>query len=389
MNILFLIGVYPNIGGTEKIATILANQFASQGGRVCIASFEQPMLELSSELDRGVALRKLESPILSRSNVEILRGIIAEFKIDIIMNQWCLPFYTTMLCNRAIKGTNCKLLSVLHGVPNNSLKVILAQKGVEGAKNLFTRAINRTKLFLTHQIIKRSIKYTYKNSDRYILLSKGYVPIFQEYTNVKDLSKLVVIGNPVTISTDYSTNYLAHKKRQILYVGRMDIDNKRVDRIIDIWADIYDDYEDWELVLVGGGSHLETLERSVAQRAIKRVTFTGFVKEDPIQYYKDASILMLTSDLEGFGLVIVEGMSYGVVPVVYGSTPSFFDIIDHEKSGFITDAPYSHAQNVSMLRSLIDDPKILSTMSIEAQNRSKSFLLGRVIDQWNQLLKSL
>ena len=71
----------------------------------------------------------------------------------------------------------------------------------------------------------------------------------------------------------------------------------------------------------------------------------GFQVSPPIQHYKEASIFLLTSDLEGFGLVVIESMSYGVVPVVYGSYEAIYDIIDNGKSGLITPIPYNSQKN--------------------------------------------
>ena len=39
-NILFFIGKYPNFGGTERITTLLANQFCQQGFGVTILACE-------------------------------------------------------------------------------------------------------------------------------------------------------------------------------------------------------------------------------------------------------------------------------------------------------------------------------------------------------------
>ena len=69
MNILFLMGIYPNYGGVEKVTTILANEFAKQGMCVSIVSFEQPVPELAGELLPGIRLYKLDYPVLTRNNI--------------------------------------------------------------------------------------------------------------------------------------------------------------------------------------------------------------------------------------------------------------------------------------------------------------------------------
>ena len=389
MNILFLIGKYPSYGGTEKITTVLANYFIEKNN-VYIVSFEQPVPELASELHNNIKLYYLSLPVLSIQNVKTMQSIIIDERIDLIINQWCLPFYTTMLCNIAIgRSQNCKLVSVLHGVPDKSKKVIVAEDLVLKQTGLLHKYLAKAKLYLVNQVIKNSVKYVYKHSDCYVVLSKGFIKSFQAYTGIKNTSKLYSIGNPITIPTEYDSSILLHKKRQILYVGRLDFENKRVNRIVEAWESIFTIYSDWELVLVGDGPHRMQLETYVKEHAIERVRFEGFVKEEPIQYYKDASILMLTSDLEGFGLVIVEGMSYGVVPLVYGSYVSVYDIIDHGKNGYITSCPYSKEQTIDYLKKLIDDEKLRLSMAEQAQKKSKKFTLESVTEQWENLFLSI
>lgn len=384
MNILFIIGKYPNYGGTEKITTVLANCFSKKGCLVAIASFEQPKPELASELDHRIKLIRLSYPVKSASNVKIIRKCIKENKIDVILNQWCLPFMVTQLINRARKNSDAKLISVLHGVPDRSKKLIVAEDRVKSTSGI-PKLLNKIKLKLTDYVIRYSCKYVYDNSDKYVVLSDAFISSFSEYSGKKDISKLVAIGNPITIATDYSTDYLPLKKNRILYVGRLDLENKRVNRIIETWELIANKFHDWSLHLVGDGPHRSDLEQYVKTHKIKNVFFHGFIQEEPTEFYKESKILMLTSDLEGFGLVIVEAMSYGVVPVVYGSYSSVYDIIKSGEDGMITSPPFSKETTARVLSELIENEKRLQKLSVNAQDKSKTFDLESTIQQWHEL----
>ena len=114
-NILFLMGVYPSYGGVEKVSTILANAFVESGHSVSIVSFEQPHPELiDKELNKNINLYKLDYPILGGGNIQKLRTIIGKQKIDILINQWAVPFYVARLCYKATQGLNCKVITVHH-----------------------------------------------------------------------------------------------------------------------------------------------------------------------------------------------------------------------------------------------------------------------------------
>lgn len=62
---------------------------------------------------------------------------------------------------------------------------------------------------------------------------------------------------------------------------------------------------------------------------MERVVFTGW--QDPESFYRDASILCLTSDFEGWGMVLTEAMTFGAVPVAFNSYAAITDIIDDGK----------------------------------------------------------
>lgn len=389
MKILFIISTYPNYGGTEKVTTFLANTFAKAKNEVHIASFEQPHPELLEELHPKVQFHSLAMPYQTHHNIKYLKRLVREQKISFIINQHCLPYYMTRLCNRIRKGTDCKLISVLHGIPNKSKKTIIAEDELAQARTTLGKLYHRMKLRLYHNIIQWSIRYTYNHSDQYILLSELFKDVFCEYARIYDTSKLMAIPNSICIRTDYETNYLPGKKKQLLYVGRMDMENKRVNRIVEAWEEIYREFPDWELILVGDGPHKPILEDYVKEKKIERVIFQVFSREEPTKYYQDASILLLTSDMEGFGMVITEGMSYGVVPIVYGSYPAIYDIINNKVSGFITHKPYSQKETVKYMKLLMNNPELRTKMAKEAIKDSKKFTMEDNVNLWSILFIKL
>ena len=88
MNILFVQGKYPNIGGVEIVSTILANHFIKHNHKVVFVSFEQPLLKISPELNENIKQYKLSYPVLSLENFKILNKVITDHKINFILNQW-------------------------------------------------------------------------------------------------------------------------------------------------------------------------------------------------------------------------------------------------------------------------------------------------------------
>ena len=130
------------------------------------------------------------------------------------------------------------------------------------------------------------------------------------------------------------------------------------------------------------------LKEYVKTHNIERVSFYGFQKEPPRRFYEKASILLLTSDLEGFGLVIIEAMQFGVVPVVYGSYVAVYDIISNGVDGFITPIPYNKTITEERLRSLMSDNQLRERMAQAAIVKSKEFTLENIVQKWYSLFKA-
>ena len=85
----------------------------------------------------------------------------------------------------------------------------------------------------------------------------GYKTELEQILKLPKQNKISVIHNSERIIEDLN---LDRKKKQIVFVGNMTYENKRVDRLLDIWGMIFERVPDWELILVGGGQEKENLQ---------------------------------------------------------------------------------------------------------------------------------
>ena len=58
-------------------------------------------------------------------------------------------------------------------------------------------------------------------------------------------------------------------------------------------------------------------------------------RKNPLRYYEHASIFMMTSAYEGWGMTVIEAMQNGVVPIVFNSYSAVYDILTDEEDGII------------------------------------------------------
>lgn len=237
---------------------------------------------------------------------------------------------------------------------------------------------------LVREISRLSLAFCVKNSHNFILLSPSFIPVAQRFSRVKEINKFLSIPNPIAISV---SDEEVSKEKEIIYVGRIEYNQKRTDRVVDIWRELEPLYPDWKLTIVGDGDDRNDLQKRIDEYGLKRVTITGFV--NPLKYYKRASILLLTSEYEGFGLVVVEAMSQGVVPVVYHSFESAKDLITDGYNGVLIEKPFSVSSFIRKVQELIAQPSYLNELSQNSRIVSVDYSIDELAKKWYQLMDNL
>lgn len=389
MNILFVLKVL-EIGGLEIVSSVLANRFSVQGHRVVVFAFTRGEGKTIDGLEDSVRQVIGKGYNASADNVSLLRNILIEEKIDVVINQWGLPLVPIKVINKARKGLDIKVISVFHNDPLENGRLQGVKTAMEKTRNPIRKAVLAIQWLVFRSITGYAMGYVYRHSDLFEVLSPSFVAHFKRFTGIRNPRRLVVQTNPVTLSSKGFEYNSANKQKEVIYVGRLDHIQKRVFRIIDTWSLICGKYPDWSLTIIGDGEERANLERMVQEKGLSRVSFEGF--RSPRDYYERASVLILTSEYEGFPLVITECMSFGVVPVVYGSYPAVYDIIEDGKDGMIvpkTAAGFDVRAMAGKLELLISDLKGLETKAHAAIDKSNNWSVERICEQWSNVLNGL
>lgn len=384
MNILFLMGAYPSVGGVERVSTILANAFVSRGMGVSIVSFEQPCPELAEkELDKAVRFHALNKPTYSDINIKLLHEILEHEHIDYIINQWVVPYFVARLCSQAMNGTKCKMISVHHNIPNSNKRIQDVKIAI--AEHRGNIIINRIKLFAVTLVSRLSLRYTISKSAKYIVLSPSFIPIAEKYVWQNNHGQMISIANPLTIAKNGKREIA--KRKEIIYVGRIEYNQKCTYRIVDIWERLEKQYPEWNLRIVGDGPDRGNLQSLIDSKELKHVKIEGF--QNPLPYYETSSILLLVSDYEGFPLVLVESMEYGVIPFVLDSFPAVHDVIDNDVNGKIISTPFNADNFATTLIDVIDDDSKREKMSQNSRKKASGYSLAPIVDKWIILFNEL
>jgi len=180
----------------------------------------------------------------------------------------------------------------------------------------------------------------------------------------------------------------------VLCVGRFYDSVKRLDRALLVFKEVLKKCPEARLVLVGDYD----LEMNVPCES--NLTFSEFLNNlnIPTQnisfegeqrhmkgYYEKASLLMLTSDSEGFGIVLIEAGAFGL-PCVIFEIPGLEDIIIDGKNGFIVEQNNIH-EMAEKINELLEDDDLRFTMGEEARNLVRRFDKNIVCQRWKHLIE--
>src|SRR5690606_970859 len=129
-----------------------------------------------------------------------------------------------------------------------------------------------------------------------------------------DPQRIFTVFNPVERQAHTIPRTQPGEECVFLYVGRMKFEGqKRIKDLLDALSQVTGE---WRLHVVGDGSDMERCQAYGRELGIDdRIVWHGW-QADPWQYVRErigaVSALLLTSAFEGFGMSLVEAMSYGI-----------------------------------------------------------------------------
>ena len=216
---------------------------------------------------------------------------------------------------------------------------------------------------------KYSIKYLSRINIRIILGENTYTDFAKLYdSNAIDkryLNRLKIIRNKVEVPSVYPEKP-ANKKLKILFVGRNGYE-KRPELFFEIAQKAFEQNLPCDFFVIGFST-----DRTIPANT----TIVGeLTKTELDQYYLQSDLLLITSSREGFPMVVLEGMGFGVVPVctAVGEIPSFIN--EQHSNGFTipnTQPETIAADFISLIKILETNRKLLEETSKNAYKTVKA-----------------
>ena len=375
-------------GGAERVAVTLANGFIRRGHQVVFLTdlFE----EQTFQLDEAVQVKSLvavSTPKYKKwfSAIRIVRKNIRKEKPYVMIGIMSLCSIIAWIASR---GLHVPVVATEHN----------SYERPQGVKfSLYDRIykFHLSKLFDVVTVLTGADKQLLRNKDN-----------------------VVVMPNPLVLEP---IKTIKQRGSVILAAGRLDNWHvKGFDVLIRAWGKIVNSEElivnrdGWKLQIAGVWRNPETRDYldGIAGECgvLDKIEYLGFV-EDMKSLYQKASIFVLSSRYEGFGLVLIEAMSQGCACIACdykgrqkeilcpdGDVPSEKCQVKSEKfigsnieicENGILCKPDSVDALAEAMKTMIIENEYRESIRQNVINRSEYYSIEHTMDRWESLLNNI
>ncbi len=196
--------------------------------------------------------------------------------------------------------------------------------------------------------------------------------------------KVRVIPNPLTCISEGRSDLTS---RTVVTVGRISYE-KNHESLLRAWQTVARRHPDWKLCIYGSGSLEEQLHRQIRELGLEGcVSAPGAIRDVP-ERLKAASVFVLTSRFEGFGLVLLEAAGAGLPLVSYACPCGPRDILAGGRNGILVPAGDEAALADAICR-LIENSALRRQMADAALATVGNYSPEAIAARWQTLFSEI
>lgn len=215
--------------------------------------------------------------------------------------------------------------------------------------------------------------------DRFVVLTNQDA---RDWGNIPNMS--VIPNAAIPLSSEHSDCL----SRRVIAVGRLDY-QKGFDRLIKAWRLVMDKgLTDWHLDIFGQGEWKDYLNNIIHENNLGNCVTVNAPVSDIAAQYTSSSLLAMSSNYEGFPMVMIEAMSCGLPVVTFDYKCGPRDIITPEVNGLIVPNGDIQAFADALVR-VMTHTEMRRDMGRAALAVTERYSLETVMKSWNNLFEKL
>lgn len=343
MKIVFVLPDMPG-GGSERVVSMLANEYVNRGYRVAILLFAGS--QVAYPLDERVEIHIAGQASGGNPFIQISR--LLKMRRFFMRNKGCCIF------SFSVNGSIFSVIAAA-GIPHRFLV---------SERNDPTRVSGQ-----------KLRNWAYRKAEKLIFQTEDMKKYFPEDIQKKS----VIIPNPV--SADMPEPFQGERKKQIVSVGRLH-PQKNQKLLLNAFAAFHEVYADYELHIFGIGELENDLKKHAKELHIEDyVVFRGFSSDVQHEIW-DSAMFVLSSDYEGISNSMIEALAMGV-PVISTDCPvgGSRAYIENGVSGILTPVGDQKALSDAMLR-IAGDPELARKLSANGARIKERYGLEKIADRF-------
>lgn len=357
MKICFVSKKFNCVGGIEKITCDLSNALQEKNIDVFLLQLDK---NNNVEYNCNKEVKKITLKTKEKHKILILIKLwwfLVKNKINCLIIQNMNLGYFTYL--RKLKLTKTKIIFVDHSSLNHYIS-----NNIE------------------NEIIKRQ-KYT-KYADKVVALTSDNLRAYTTYLKLN--------GNKVTSIpnfTSHSANNVLYnvKSKTIVAIGRLD-NQKRFDLLIKSFKLVNELYPDWNLEIYGDGPKKDELQALINKHNLNENCLLKGNYSSLDNALRGKSFLVASSEYEGFGIMLLEGLVYKLPLVSFDCYSGPSEMIMNDFNGYLC-KKLDIFDLADKMKKLIGSESLRIKMSENSQEIYKKFEKENVVQQWFKLFSSL
>ena len=417
MRILLTITDISVVGGTERVVSNLANVFVQMGYEVEILSFFQRYEKIPYVLNERVSVsvfyKSLEEAAKPQRGVAkifykhfykfvLSWQIRARYKnVDcvIVSEHIYVPFFKTRH-TRYIKVFHSRFMGYRKRYKHFGTLVLLSSAEIAR----YTPYHNRVRVIpnFLPQIPTQTTDYAQR-----VVLSVGRLSEEKGFVRLIDIWEMVV-KKLQTLSArrlgacDESENLHAKEMRALalsycpppLLENTQDSKGRESTAAIGVEnssksfdLSLRDGVFGWQLHIVGDGAMREEIQARIESKGLQDSVILKPFTTNIAQEYLSASVYVMSSHYEGFGMVLIESASYGLPAIAFDIATGPSDIILDSHTGYLV-ADEDLEAYAGKLVELMSDKALRENLGRQAKERVvECFSKQAIIPLWEEILK--